>query len=122
MNAIQIVARPMTQGFSRSGHSRHAMPLLGGLLLIASFVVAPASGVNFVFDIEYLGNDVTQLAAGSDEPTGTSLDPGDTFQWTLASNDDRFWLVETGGSFFPLMAFFVKPSGIRTGDFSLVLR
>ena len=88
------------------------------MMLLPSWVF----GVNFVFDIEYFGNDATQLAPGSDEPTGLLVSPGDSFQWTIAPVDDRYWLVESGGSFFPLMAFNVNPSGSRTGDFDLILR
>ncbi len=91
-----------------------------GLLLSAS--AAPAFGDNFVFDVEYLGDDQTQLVPGSDEPVGQFIEPGDTFQWTIESVVGSYWLVESGGGFFPLMAFSVDPAGARTGDFTLVLR
>lgn len=91
-------------------------------LLLGSLSPSRAIAANFVFDIEYLGDNMTNLAPGSDEPNGQLLTPGDTFQWTIAPIDNRFWLVESAGSFFPLMAFTVDPSGVRTGDFTLVLR
>lgn len=91
-------------------------------LFVVVLVASTANADNFVFDIEYLGDDQTSLAPGSDEPDGLSLEVGDTFQWTIASADDRFWLVETGGTFFPLMGINVSPSAVRTGDFSLSLR
>lgn len=86
-----------------------------------SLYVTSAVAANFVFDVRYLGNDLTELAPGSDEPIGAMLEVGDTFQWTIAAADDGFWLVETGGGFFPLMAFPVDPGGVRTGDYTLTL-
>lgn len=76
----------------------------------------------FDFDILYLGDDNTALAPGSDEPDGATLFPGDWFQWTIASADDRFWFVETGGGFFPLMAFSADLPADYVADVTLSLR
>lgn len=102
-----------------------AFPLVAALVCVCLWgclTTSSAHADNFVFDVEYLGNDMTNLALGSDDPDGQSLEPGDTFQWTIAAQDTHVWDVETAGGFFPLMAFSVNPAGSRIGDFTLALR
>ncbi|MEE9404154.1 MAG: PEP-CTERM sorting domain-containing protein [Algisphaera sp.] len=93
-----------------------------GIVFAALLFSTPVWAAHFDFDVVYLGNDLTELAPESNEPIGTSLVPSDTFQWTLTSADDRFWLVETAGNFFPLAGLQVNEQGDRIGDFDLVLR
>ncbi len=117
--------RSVFSGWSRARGWFVRGRLAGGVAaagLLAGLASPGSAATNYVFDVEYLGNDNAQLAPGSDDPVGAMLLPGDTFQWTIASADARFWRVETGGDFFPFMAFGVNPAGVRVGDFSLVLR
>lgn len=87
-------------------------------LMVAA--AAPAAAQTYNFDVRYFGNGVSSLAPGSDTPTGTNILPTDTFFWRIAAQNG-FWKVQTGGQFFPLMAFAVTEVGTRTGDFTLDL-
>lgn len=89
------------------------------VLMVAA--AAPAAAQTYNFDVQYFGNGVTSLAPGSDDPTGTNVLPTDTFFWRIAAQGGAFWKVQTGGDFFPLMAFAVNEPGARTGDFTLNL-
>jgi hypothetical protein len=61
------------------------------------------------------------LAVGSDNPTSTSLVPGDTFVYSLTAQNGGEWTVSNGGSIFPFFAFEIGESGTRTLDFTLDL-
>ncbi|QDU87205.1 hypothetical protein Pla175_05620 [Pirellulimonas nuda] len=89
---------------------------------LAPLFCVPLEAANYVFDIQYFGDDVSLVAPGSQDPTGVTLSPGDTFQWTIAAQDNHYWRVDAAVDFFALMAFTVDPDGLRTGDFSLALR
>lgn len=65
--------------------------LAASLLCLA---LPSADAANYVFDVNYLGNNNATLAPGSDDPDNLVLDPGDTFQWTIEAASDRFWLVD----------------------------
>ncbi|MGE0388011.1 MAG: VPLPA-CTERM sorting domain-containing protein [Gammaproteobacteria bacterium] len=92
-----------------------------GLTLALAFS-AQADAASYNFDIAYSGNGNAVLVGGSDDPNGTNILPGDSFTWTITATGDLYWHVDTGGNFFPLMAFAVDPSGDRFGDFELTLR
>ena len=101
--------------------ARAANALLAGALLLALGLAAPVQATDYVFDVLYFGGNVATLDSESDDPTTTSLLPGDNFVWTMTAQENAAWLVETGGSFFTLMAFPVDPEGTRTIDFVLRL-
>jgi PEP-CTERM motif len=97
-------------------------------IVIATFVIAAAAVVTpaasaamYTFDVLYSGNGNATLAAGSDNPVGTNLSPGDTFSWDILAVANGPWTVVTGGDFFPLMAFPLQDNGERIGDFTLTL-
>ena len=77
--------------------------------------------VHYSFDVLYSGGGAASLAAGSDNPVGQSMVDGDSFDWAITAQGADVWRVQTGGSFFPLMAFGVNESGDRVGDFTLNL-
>ncbi len=87
----------------------------------ALHAASAAHAADYTFDVLYFGNNNATLAAGSDDPTATTLVDGDAFDWTIAAEDGYRWTVAVGGDFFPLMAFAVDETGRRTGDFSLTL-
>ncbi|QOJ22851.1 MAG: PEP-CTERM sorting domain-containing protein [Gammaproteobacteria bacterium] len=91
-------------------------------ILAVFLLVEQSFAASYNFDILYNGGGSTSLETGSDDPIGTNLQPGDTYTWNLHTNASSFWRVDTGDSFFPLGAFGVNESAIRTGDFDLVLR
>jgi hypothetical protein len=106
--------------YARSGGwtVKRTVSLIG---LVLCLHAAPAFAASYTFDILYSGGGVAVLNAGSDDPVGTNIQPGDDFLWTISAQGDDAWHVVTGGNFFPLMAFFVLPEGSRTGDFDLSL-
>jgi N-acetylneuraminic acid mutarotase/pimeloyl-ACP methyl ester carboxylesterase len=68
-----------------------------------------------------LGGGNSTLTAGSDNPLGVSLLPGESFQWTITAQAGNQWHVLSDVSFFSLMGFSVDELGVRTGDFVLSL-
>jgi MYXO-CTERM domain-containing protein len=93
------------------------------ILALSLFVAGQASANSFDFNVSYSGGGIAALEAGSDDPNGVNLQPGDTFLWNIhAAHPADQWRVVTGGGFFPLMAFAASPMGSRQGDFNLSLR
>ena len=87
-----------------------------GLLSLASV----GRAFHFDFNVQYEGGGIATLLAG-DNPTGTVLQAGDTFNWDIQAQGSGFWEVITGADFFPLMAFGTYEDGFRTGNFTLTL-
>ena len=95
---------------------------LAAVLLAGGAIVAqPAWAANYTFDVLYSGFGNATLEAGSDDPVGTTLWDGDSFDWTITAQGLASWTVVTGGGFFPLQAFTTYEAGTRTGDFTLTL-
>ncbi len=93
-----------------------------GVCALASMLAAPLGAQeHYDFNVLYFGGGVASLAGGSDNPDGTTLVAGDSFFWSIAAQDNAYWNVFEGGSFFPLMAFATDPSGTRTGQYTLEL-
>ncbi len=88
---------------------------------LAAVFAAPLQAQDYNFDVQYFGNGVSTLAGGSDNPDGTVLNPGDSFFWSITAQNDAYWHVVNGGSFFPLMAFATNPSGRSTGEYTFQL-
>jgi hypothetical protein len=95
--------------------------LLCILTLIACLHAKSAMAASYTFDVLYSGGGNASLAGGSDNPVGTNILPGDTFDWTITAQGGDQWHVITSNGFFPLMAFFVLPTADRVGDFTLTL-
>lgn len=95
--------------------------LMSVLAVGAGLLAPPAWAASYVFDVQYNGNGNASLAIGSDDPMAITLWDGDSFDWTISAQDDRYWEVVTGGDFFPLQALGVAESGTRIGDLTLTL-
>lgn len=94
------------------------------ILAVALAMMLPAAAsaaTVFHYDYEAKGKSVG-LASGSDNPAGDTYRPGDGFRMTISAGAGYGWTV--GSSFTSSfdMAFFVRGSGIRTGEFDLTLR
>jgi len=89
--------------------------------VMAALLSLPSVAATYNFDVIYSGNGISSLAAGSDDPVGVNLQPGDSFSWNIQAIPNAYWQVDTGGGFFPLMAFFTVPGAARTGDYTLDL-
>ena len=89
--------------------------VLVGLLTVAGMFGSANADV-FNFDMLFDGTTVS-LNAGSDNPVGTSLIAGDSFNLQLSAANDDFWRVDTSlnNQFVPL-TFFVLDAGSRTGN------
>jgi hypothetical protein len=96
--------------------------LVAALGLANATLAFPSHAASFSFDVLYSGSGNASLVWGSDNPVGTSMFDGDSFVWHISAAGDGYWDVQTGGNFFPLMAFGVQESGARTGEFTLTLR
>ena len=101
------------------------MKKLSSTILIAAAVVAiaphrVAQAVTLNFDVDYFGGGVAALAAGSDNPVGTILNPGDDFFYSLTAVGGT-WEVINGGNLFPLFSLPLTTGGDRTGNYQLEL-
>ena len=86
-------------------------------ILSSACLAAHAAAYNFT--VNYSGGNVATLAAGSDDPLTTTLQPGDSFVYTLTAAGVGQWTTLTSASIFPLFALSVSESGNRVGDFTL---
>lgn len=86
----------------------------GALLLSASGFSA-----SYDFGVSYDGT--TKTDVGTDPIIGTALAAGDNFSYTVMAVGDGFWQVDTGGNFFPFLAFTIAEPGFRTGNLTLDL-
>ncbi|MDF1818263.1 MAG: PEP-CTERM sorting domain-containing protein [Immundisolibacteraceae bacterium] len=92
------------------------MASLGTVLAVST----SASATLFDFDVIYNGTAVS-LDTGSDNPIGSVLQVGDSFNYNVQAGGDDFWRVDVANDFFPFLAFTVDESGIRTADMDLRL-
>src|SRR4051812_10490395 len=102
------------------GEAVRKLAAVVGLVLAVS-VAQDASAQTYNFNVLYNGGGNSTLGAGSDDPTGTNVLPGESFLWTIQAMGGAYWNVTTGGDFFPLMAFGVSEAGVRRGDYTLTL-
>jgi len=91
------------------------------LLAGAAIATQPAAATNYTFDVLYSGDDSAALALGSDDPLATTLNPGDSFTYSLTATGDGEWHTIAAADIFPLFALYVLGPGIRVGDFTLNL-
>lgn len=89
-------------------------------IAIAFAPVSPVHAQDYQFDVNYFGEGVYTLAAGADNPVGTSINVFDRFLWTITATNG-FWDVVSGGGFNVFMAFPVFESGTRQGTYTLDL-
>ncbi|MDX2194451.1 MAG: PEP-CTERM sorting domain-containing protein [Gemmatimonadales bacterium] len=89
--------------------------------LLATVASPAVAAPTYSFDILYFGGGVASVAGGSTDPFDQVVADGESFFWSISAENSAFWRVDTGGSFFPLMAFSTLESGRRTGDFALRL-
>lgn len=94
---------------------------LTALTAAVAFLALPVQAADYQFDVLYMGNNMAGLSFGSDDPDGTVLSAGDSFEWNITAQGADFWTVVTGGGFFPLMAFGTQEPGYRIGDYTLTL-
>jgi hypothetical protein len=92
------------------------MASLGTVLAVST----SASATLFDFDVIYNGTAVS-LETGSDNPIGSVLQVGDSFNYNVQAAGDAFWRVDAANDFFPFLAFTVDESGTRTADMDLRL-
>lgn len=86
------------------------------VLLLATQAWAAA----YSFDLTYDGTSAT-VNAGSQDPVGTNLAAGDSFNYALGAAGTDYWQVNTSRSYFPFLAFTTHDSGTRTANFDLRL-
>jgi len=91
------------------------------IVLSLCLLAGQSFAYTYNFDVLYSGASVASLNAGSDNPIGTDILPGDSFTWTITAKTGYFWQVLKDCSLFPLAAFWVTETGVRTGDFTLYL-
>ena len=91
-------------------------------LSMACLLASTANAASFDFSITYQGGGVAVVDPGSDTPDGTVLFEGDSFTWSLHTDQSHFWRVIEGGGLFPLMAFGVDEPATRTGTYQLLVR
>jgi hypothetical protein len=88
-------------------------------LLAVTFVLtlcnSAAGQTNHVFEITFDGTDPA-VDAGSVDPAGINLLPGDSFEVNLHASPGNFWRVESPYTQSFPMSFIVSPSAIRTAD------
>ena len=94
------------------------------LAIVAGLLAAPAWSVvsvpnSYSFEVLYEGGGNASVVPGSVDQRTVTLQPGDSFTWTISALPDWQWTVASGGTVFPLMAFAVQESADRTGDFEL---
>ncbi|MES2125221.1 MAG: PEP-CTERM sorting domain-containing protein [Gemmatimonadota bacterium] len=99
----------------------HKLRAMVAVAIALAFARPISAQTHYDFDVLYNGGGNATLAGGSDNPIGTTLTPGDDFFWSIAAQGGSSWYVNTGGDFFPFMAFGVDESGDRLGLFSLTL-
>ncbi len=87
--------------------------------LVVTINIANA-GMFYDFNVTHDGN-LTTLEAGSDNPIGTNLTVGDSFNYNIKADINDFWKVDVGDSFFPFLAFKATDSATRTADITLSL-
>jgi hypothetical protein len=92
------------------------------LATFATFAVVLVAGTGaqaatYNFNMSYDGTTVT-LNPGSDNPTGTVLNVGDTYKLNLSAVGSEFWTVNSSFSTFLPLTFFVDESGTRSADVS----
>ena len=85
-----------------------------GLVLCLS-ACSQSNALTFSFDMTYDGASIA-LDAGSTDPEGTSISPGDSYSAGLHATSGNFWRVDAPFSQLFPMTFIVNPSGERTGD------
>lgn len=86
-------------------------------VVVLSLGVFADTGLGNVFDFEITVDGTTpSLDAGSTDPVGLNLQPGDSYTLDLHASSGNFWRVETAFvQAFPL-SFIVNPSAQRVGD------
>ncbi len=95
--------------------------ILASIFMASGYLSGVAHAAGYNFDVLYSGAGIATLNAGSDDPEGVTLFDGDTFSWAITAQGSDVWTVDTGGDFFPLMAFALNEPGDRMGDFTLTL-
>jgi PEP-CTERM motif len=86
-----------------------------------SLAASAAWSADYQFDVIYSGGGIAAVAPGSQDPLAATLQPGDTFTWTISALGNNQWTVLNGGDVFPMMAFGMEESADRTGDFQFNL-
>ena len=96
-------------------------PMAIALLVTGLLGVPTAQAASDNFFVQYSGSGVASLASGSDDPNIVSLNPTDSFNWTITADPSEYWRVDTTAGYFPLMALLTPEAGSRTGNFTLDL-
>lgn len=97
------------------------MKIAAYILVLSVISLSSAkAAVIYDFDVTYDGTSTT-LDAGSDNPIGTELFGGDRFNYNVGAASNDFWKVDTGGNFFPFLAFLGSSSNNFNFDLSLLL-
>jgi hypothetical protein len=81
----------------------------------------PAMATSYNFSVDYSGNGVAVLHAGSDDLLATTLNAGDNFVYTLNAVGNGEWKTISAGDAFAAGALIVLPYASRTSDFTLDL-
>lgn len=85
-----------------------------GLALCLS-ACSESDALTFNFDMTYDGTSIA-VDAGSTDPAGTSLSPGDSLTASVLASSGNFWRVDAPYSQLFPMTFIVNPVGERIGD------
>ncbi|MGZ3378092.1 MAG: PEPxxWA-CTERM sorting domain-containing protein [Phenylobacterium sp.] len=95
--------------------------LLAGIALAAVMAAGGASANTYNFLVDYSGGGIATLGAGSDDMLATTLNPGDSFTYTLTATGTGVWNSIADGDLFPLLALDISEAGARTGDLTVDL-
>jgi hypothetical protein len=92
------------------------------LALAAWTLAAPAMATSYGFIVDYSGGGVAALDPSSpNNPLTTTLEPGDTFIYTLQAVGNGAWSTISAGSQYFVAALYAQEQGQRTSDFTLDL-
>ena len=93
--------------------------ITGAALFVPFFISTSAFSATYNFDAIYDGTNISSV--GVDNPIGTALQAGDSFNYNVHAAGDDFWSVDVTDNYFPFLAFTIDEAGDRTGDMSLSL-
>lgn len=92
------------------------------LLLSMGLAISVSAGAAPTFNFSLTWSGVAySLDVGSDNPIGSNIAVNDSFVYTLNAATNNFWRVDSGGSFFPFLAFSTNDSAERYAGVSLKL-
>jgi len=95
------------------------MLMLGTAALASLQLAGTAEAATYNFDLQYLGGGSYSFAPGSDVPSGTTLNVGDSFSYSLTAGSGMQWRVTADGYYALLDALIAYSNETRTGDYSV---